>query len=96
MLRGDKSFPFPLTQETTADVVGLSVVHVNRTLQQMRREGRITLARGLLALLDKEALAKAGEFVPPALSESGSPGDRLGIRTPEPSTREQPHDLALV
>ena len=58
-------FPFPLTQETLADVVGLSVVHVNRTLQQMRREGRIELARGRLAILDLEALRIAGEFAAP-------------------------------
>ena len=62
------SFPLPVTQETLADAVGLSVVHVNRTLQQMRREGRIELTRGRLALLDPDALRAAGEFQPPALS----------------------------
>ena len=66
------SIPLPLTQETLADVLGLSVVHVNRTLQQMRREGRIELARGRLSILDAEALAAAAEFVAPALS-AGSP-----------------------
>jgi CRP-like cAMP-binding protein len=59
------SFPLPLTQETLADVLGLSVVHVNRTLQQMRREGRIELTRSRLSLLDKPALAAAGEFALP-------------------------------
>lgn len=58
-------FPFPLTQETLADAVGLSVVHVNRTLQQMRREGRIELKHGRLAILDPDALRTAGEFAPP-------------------------------
>lgn len=58
-------FPFPLTQETLADAVGLSVVHVNRTLQQMRREGRIELSHGRLAILDPDALRTAGEFTPP-------------------------------
>jgi CRP-like cAMP-binding protein len=64
------AFPFPLKQETIADTVGLSVVHVNRTLQQMRREGRIELARGRLSLLDREALRNEGEFSPPVLSAS--------------------------
>lgn len=64
-------FPFPLTQETLADVVGLSVVHVNRTLQQMRREGRIDLARGRLAILDLEALRAAGGFTAPRVQASG-------------------------
>jgi CRP-like cAMP-binding protein len=67
-LSTNNSFSLPLTQEIVADAVGLSVVHVNRTLQQMRREGRIELTRGRLTLLDREALRKAGEFVEPALS----------------------------
>jgi CRP-like cAMP-binding protein len=62
------SFPLPVTQETLADAVGLSVVHVNRTLQQMRKEGRIELTRGRLSLLDPDALRAAGEFRPPVLS----------------------------
>jgi CRP-like cAMP-binding protein len=66
------AFPFPLTQETLADVVGLSVVHVNRTLQQMRHEGRIELTRGRLSLVDKEALRSAAEFSPAVLSASHS------------------------
>ena len=32
-------FPMPLTQEVLADALGLSIVHVNRTLQQIRRDG---------------------------------------------------------
>lgn len=42
--------PFPLTQEVVADALGLSSVHVNRTLQQMRREGLLTLERGRLSM----------------------------------------------
>jgi CRP-like cAMP-binding protein len=70
------AFPFPLTQEMLADAMGLSVVHVNRTLQQMRREGRIELTRGRLSLLDREALRSAGEFSRPVLSASRSLPDR--------------------
>ena len=61
-------FPFPLTQETLADAVGLSVVHVNRTLQLMRRENRIDLARGVLTIREPETLRAAGEFQPPRVS----------------------------
>jgi CRP-like cAMP-binding protein len=66
-LSREGNFAFPLTQDTLADVLGLSVVHVNRTLQQMRREGRINLAHGRLAVRDIEALRTAGEFVAPRL-----------------------------
>jgi CRP-like cAMP-binding protein len=78
------AFAFPLTQETLADAVGLRVVHVNRTLQQMRREGRIELARGRLSLRDREALSAAAEFKPPVLSarsapQDASPADAMGF-----------------
>jgi CRP-like cAMP-binding protein len=71
-LSNNGSFPFPLTQEMLADAAGLSVVHVNRTLQQMRREGRIELTRGRLSLLDREALRSSGEFSQPVLTASRS------------------------
>lgn len=32
------SFEMPLTQETIADILGLSIIHVNRTLQRLRRD----------------------------------------------------------
>jgi CRP-like cAMP-binding protein len=65
------SFIFPLTQESLGDLLGLSVVHVNRTLQLMRREGVIELKHGRLTLLDMEALKSAAEFRHPSLSYLG-------------------------
>jgi CRP-like cAMP-binding protein len=61
------SFPMPMTQEAIADSVGLSVVHVNRTLQQMRRERAIDLSKGRLQIFDQAAFRAAGEFVAPAV-----------------------------
>jgi len=55
----------PLTQEMLGDVLGLSVVHVNRTLQQLRRDKMIELERGRLKLTDPVALRKIAEFRPP-------------------------------
>ena len=52
-------FPFPLTQETLADVTGLSVVHVNRTLQELRRRGLVTIGRGWAQISDA---VRAGEL----------------------------------
>jgi CRP-like cAMP-binding protein len=71
-LSTDNAFPLPLTQEILADAVGLSVVHVNRVLQQMRREDCIELARGRLKLLNPDALRAAGEFTAPE-SETRKP-----------------------
>lgn len=60
---GDKQrFPLPLTQEILADALGLSIVHVNRTLQQLRRGGLIELRSGVAILLQPEALAKICDY----------------------------------
>lgn len=43
-------FAFPLTQESLADALGLSVVHINRTLQQMRHDGLVHIRSGEITL----------------------------------------------
>ena len=48
---------FPLTQEMLADATGLTQVHVNRTLQILRKRGDITLNAGSLTILDPAALS---------------------------------------
>ena len=66
---GDKQrFPLPLTQEILADALGLSIVHVNRTLQQLRRAGLIELRSGVAILLQPEALAKVCDYRATAVS----------------------------
>lgn len=51
------SMPLPLTQEVLADTLGLSVVHMNRVLQQLRRERLIVLRTAVCVVPDSEALA---------------------------------------
>jgi CRP-like cAMP-binding protein len=51
------AFRIPLTQEVFADCLGLSVVHINRTLQQLRREGLLTVGRGMVTLHQRHRLA---------------------------------------
>lgn len=53
------SYAMPLTQETLADAVGLSTVHMNRTMQQLRREGLIYTSDGRVTLPDPARLAEA-------------------------------------
>ena len=61
-------FPLPLTQETLADALGLSIVHVNRTLQQLRRERLIEVRSGAATILAPELLAACSDFKPLHLS----------------------------
>jgi CRP-like cAMP-binding protein len=64
-LAGPDGFPMPLTQETLADVLGLSNVHVNRVLQQLRRDGMLALESGRARLLRAKALALACGYSAP-------------------------------
>ena len=52
----ENDFALPLTQETLANVLGLSAVHLNRTLQQLRKVGTLKLARGVVTLLQPDQL----------------------------------------
>ena len=54
----------PITQDTVADALGLSTVHVNRVIQALRREGLITMKGGVVTAIDWEGLKVAGEFDP--------------------------------
>ncbi len=47
---GPDSFVMPLTQETLADALGLTSVHVNRTLQAMRRDDVLEWRGGVVRL----------------------------------------------
>ena len=62
----DGIFPLPLSQEVMADLLGLSVVHINRVLQQLKRDGLIELHAGLGRLADPDQLARACDFSPAA------------------------------
>jgi CRP-like cAMP-binding protein len=57
-------FDFPVTQTELGDTIGLSAVHVNRTLQDMRREGLVRLANRRVSVLDIKALCNVAMFNP--------------------------------
>ncbi|HEX8233373.1 MAG TPA: Crp/Fnr family transcriptional regulator [Caulobacteraceae bacterium] len=67
-LADGRRFPLPLTQEVLSDVLGLSIVHVNRTIQQLRRENLIVLRSGSVELINPERLAEIAAFTPPLAS----------------------------
>jgi CRP-like cAMP-binding protein len=59
-----RSCAFPLTQADLADATGLSKVHVNRTLQEMRLAELIVLKGKTLTIPSLERLMNAGLFNP--------------------------------
>lgn len=56
-LADENGFDLPLTQEMLADALGLTPVHINRTLQQMRRARDIDWKSGRLTIHDPASLA---------------------------------------
>lgn len=74
-LSDGSSCDFPLTQVDLADATGLTAVHVNRTLQELRRDGLIELHARRLAVPDLQALMHAGTFNPNYLHIEREPID---------------------
>jgi CRP-like cAMP-binding protein len=63
-LAQDGELALPVTQTDLADATGLTAVHVNRTLQRLRRENLIEIGKGQLTILNVPALQKAAGFDP--------------------------------
>ena len=53
---------FPITQTVVADMLGLSVVHVNRQVMRLRREGLVTLDRKQLIIHDERRLCEVASY----------------------------------
>ena len=60
----DDAFKLSATQAELGDALGISTVHVNRVLQDLRSEGLISLQGAILRVLDWEGLKRVGEFDP--------------------------------
>jgi len=58
------SFVMPFTQEVMSDALGLSTVHTNRTLQQLRRDGLIHTHAATVRLGDLGLLAEIADYHP--------------------------------
>ncbi|XKH37007.1 Crp/Fnr family transcriptional regulator [Azospirillum doebereinerae] len=55
-------FTLPVTQEILADALGLSIVHINRTLRRLRDSGLIELNGQRITVNDVRQLASVGQF----------------------------------
>jgi CRP-like cAMP-binding protein len=57
-----REFILPVTQADLADAVGLSAVHVNRSLQWLRAQGLIRTFGKTVVIEDREALIREADF----------------------------------
>lgn len=67
-LTDGNSFEFPISQLTLADVLGLSLVHVNRMLQNLRGTGFISWNKHTVTIHDWNGLTALAEFNPTYLN----------------------------
>lgn len=60
----ESSFEFPLTQEQIGDALGLTSVHISRTMQLLRVEGLVETANRTMTLRSVAKLSQMGGFNP--------------------------------
>lgn len=66
-----KGYACPLTQYHLADALGLSAVHVNRILRQLRESGLLTFREGRVTFDDYDGLVDFSGFDPAYLDQTG-------------------------
>jgi CRP-like cAMP-binding protein len=57
-------YEFPLTQRELSECLGLTVVHANRTLQELRRRGLVEFENRFVNIIDRRGLEGVAEFDP--------------------------------
>jgi CRP-like cAMP-binding protein len=66
-----EGFACPLSQYQLADALGLSAVHINRVLRELREEGLLTFQKGQVTIHDVDRLAELAEFDRAYLDQEG-------------------------
>jgi len=69
----DRSIPLPLTQGELGDALGITTVHVNRVLQEMRARTLVVWNGGRLTIPNWDRLAEIGQFNPLYLHQHCEP-----------------------
>ena len=62
LVQDGSSYKLPLSQHVLSETLGLSGVHVNRSLQALRQDGWITFKHGRLHIHDLDSLKAHAEF----------------------------------
>jgi CRP-like cAMP-binding protein len=73
------AFEFPVTQEILADMLGLTAVHMNRTIRALKDDGMITLDGKRIIIHKRAELRAAVGFDPSYLQHSTLPKGIKGI-----------------
>jgi CRP-like cAMP-binding protein len=71
-LSANGSFEIPVTQEDLGDVLGLTTVHVNRVLRQLRTRDLIAIRQRRVEILDRDGLEELAQFAAGYLEGEGA------------------------
>lgn len=63
-LAGSEGFPLPFSQQELADITGMTPVHLNRCLRDLRDAGLVTFRNGKVEIHDLAGLGKDAQFDP--------------------------------
>ena len=63
-LAGGNSYGLPINQQDLADTLGVTVVHMNRSLGELSKAGFVSIRHKRVTILDLPGLKKFGEFEP--------------------------------
>ena len=74
-LAGEGTVAFPVTQEELADTLGVSAVHTNRALQDLRAQGLVIFEAGKLTIPDWNSLIAYCDFDPTYLHLNPAAGN---------------------
>jgi CRP-like cAMP-binding protein len=66
-----EGYPCPLSQYMLADALGLSAVHINRVLRQLREKGLLTFRSGQVIFDDFDRLVEVADFDTAYLDQDG-------------------------
>jgi CRP-like cAMP-binding protein len=61
-LTGDGEFALPLSQPVLADALGMTAVHINRVLKELRLAGAMGVKRGGVSILNPVQLVQIAGF----------------------------------
>jgi CRP-like cAMP-binding protein len=64
-MAGSDRMNVPLSQQHLADLLGLSLVHTNKSLKRLESDKLLSWNKGVVAFLDREALMDLAEFEEP-------------------------------
>jgi len=58
----DENFEMPLTQEQIGEALGITAVHANRVIKQLRQDGIVEFQRGRVTVLDEARFLELADF----------------------------------